>query len=71
MLRRIPTTLGVLALLAGAVPGAAASTPVLHDFDPTTLRAYVDFRFSSAVPPALISHVLWDLRLSFVQASKA
>jgi hypothetical protein len=58
MLRRLPIWIAVGAGLLWLVPAGGASAAVLHDFSPTALRAYVDFRFSSAVPDALIYRVL-------------
>ena len=47
-----------LALILSIHPSAIAATVPLRDFDPLTLAAYVDFRFSSAVPPSVIRAVL-------------
>jgi len=61
VLRRIFALGGAAApaLVLSLVALASGSAPVpAHDFDRQTLAAYLSLRFSSAVPPAVIQHVL-------------
>lgn len=44
--------------MAVALAAPAPAAEVRHDFDPATLASYLSLRFSSAVPPTVIQHVL-------------
>src|SRR5207302_85727 len=64
MFRRLALILATLVPIVGVVPSSAGAPRALHDFDPFTLAAYIDFRFSSAVPLPFIRTVLAADRFS-------